>query len=65
MTGPPHDPRKGTHLDVDTEVVRRLIDEQFPEWCALPITAVPRQGNDNRTFRLGDDLAVRLPSHER
>lgn len=23
------------------------------------------QGNDNRTFRLGDDLAVRLPSHER
>ena len=23
------------------------------------------QGNDNRTFRLGDHLAVRLPSHER
>ena len=55
----------GTHVDVDTEVVRRLVDEQFPEWSGLPITPVPRQGNDNRTFRLGDDLAVRLPSHER
>jgi aminoglycoside phosphotransferase (APT) family kinase protein len=29
------------------------------------VTPVPRQGNDNRTFRLGDELAVRLPSAER
>jgi aminoglycoside phosphotransferase (APT) family kinase protein len=26
---------------------------------------VDEQGNDNRTFRLGDELAVRLPSHQR
>ena len=65
MSGPPHDPRERTHARVDTEVVRRLIDEQFPEWSGLPIRPVPHQGNDNRTFRLGDDLALRLPSHER
>lgn len=50
-------------VEITVEVVRRLIVDQFPEWSALPITPVTPQGNDNRTFRLGDDLAVRLPSH--
>ncbi|WP_347978179.1 aminoglycoside phosphotransferase family protein [Microbacterium sp. ProA8] len=39
-----------------------LIAEQFPRWSALPITQVVPGGWDNRTFRLGDDLSVRLPS---
>lgn len=52
-------------MRIDAEVVGRLIDGQFPQWSGLPITPVPRQGSDNRTFRLGDDLAVRLPSHQR
>jgi aminoglycoside phosphotransferase (APT) family kinase protein len=52
-------------VDIEVEVVRRLVADQFPEWSDLPITPVPRQGNDNRTFRLGEELAVRLPSHER
>jgi aminoglycoside phosphotransferase (APT) family kinase protein len=30
----------------------------------MSVTPVPRQGNDNRTFRLGDELAVRLPAGE-
>nr|WP_275587147.1 aminoglycoside phosphotransferase family protein [Micromonospora terminaliae] len=30
----------------------------------MPVAAVPRQGWDNRTFRLGDHLVVRLPSAE-
>lgn len=47
------------------DVVRRLVEAQFPEWAGLPVAGVPRQGHDNRTFRLGSDLAVRLPSHER
>lgn len=51
-------------MELNAEVVRRLVVEQFPEWSGLRITPVPQQGNDNRTFRLGDDLAVRLPSHE-
>jgi aminoglycoside phosphotransferase (APT) family kinase protein len=47
------------------DVARRLVADQMPEWADLPVRTVARQGNDNRTFRLGDELAVRLPSHER
>lgn len=50
---------------ITTELVRRLIDEQFPAWRHLPLRPVDRSGHDNRTFRLGDELTVRLPSHER
>jgi aminoglycoside phosphotransferase (APT) family kinase protein len=46
---------------IDTELVRALIAEQFPQWSDLPVEFVP-QGWDHRTFRLGDALSVRLPS---
>ena len=46
-------------------LVRRLVDIQFPQWAELPLRAVDAQGNDNRTFRLGDTMSVRLPSAER
>ncbi len=52
-------------VDISVDLVRRLVLGQFPRWADLPITPVDRQGNDNRTFRLGDELAVRLPSAER
>jgi aminoglycoside phosphotransferase (APT) family kinase protein len=42
--------------------VHRLIRAQFPQWADLPIRAVEAGGVDNRTFRLGDDMTVRLPS---
>ncbi|WP_207210562.1 aminoglycoside phosphotransferase family protein [Nocardioides zhouii] len=51
-------------MEISTETVRSLVAEQFPQWSELPVSPVPDQGNDNRTFRLGDDLAVRLPSGE-
>ncbi|WP_374009864.1 aminoglycoside phosphotransferase family protein [Leifsonia sp. LS-T14] len=47
---------------IDAALVRRLIDAQFPEWRELPIHPVQHDGWDNRTFRLGDELSVRLPS---
>jgi len=50
--------------DLDAGLVRSLIAEQFPEWSGLPVRPVARQGWDNRTFRLGEDLSVRLPSAE-
>ena len=34
---------------------------QFPAWAGLPVVAVSG-GWDNATFRLGDELTVRLPS---
>lgn len=49
-------------MTVDEALVRRLVDAQFPEWSHLPIRQVLPGGWDNRTFRLGDQLLVRLPS---
>ncbi|HEV2593475.1 MAG TPA: aminoglycoside phosphotransferase family protein [Gaiellaceae bacterium] len=46
---------------VDDALVRRLVDEQFPEWRDLPLTRVEPSGTDNAIFRLGDELAVRMP----
>ncbi|MEU9743349.1 aminoglycoside phosphotransferase family protein [Micromonospora chersina] len=51
-------------VNIDEELVRRLVAEQFPRWAHLPVAGVARQGWDNRTFRLGDHLVVRLPSAE-
>ena len=52
-------------MDITEDLVHRLVTGQFPQWSHLPIRPVATQGNDHRTFRLGDHLAVRLPSHER
>jgi aminoglycoside phosphotransferase (APT) family kinase protein len=47
---------------IDAALARRLVDRQFPEWSRLPIRAVDLDGWDNRTFRLGAELSVRLPT---
>jgi aminoglycoside phosphotransferase (APT) family kinase protein len=47
---------------VDEQLARRLVDSQFPQWAGLPLRPVDLGGWDNRTFRLGDELSVRLPS---
>lgn len=52
------------HPSIDVGFVRRLVAEQFPEWANLPIEPVEPGGWDNRTFRLGDRMSVRLPSRE-
>ena len=46
----------------DLATARRLIDSQFPQWSELPIRPVALDGWDNRTFRLGSELSVRLPT---
>ena len=47
--------------DIDIDLVRRLLAAQFPDWADRPISAVASSGTDNAMFRLGEDLAVRLP----
>ena len=47
---------------IDDVLVRRLVARQFPMWAELPIVAVVPGGTDNRTFRLGANMLVRLPS---
>lgn len=47
-------------VPADESVVRELLREQRPEWAGLPVRAAG-SGTDNRMFRLGDGLLVRLP----
>jgi len=49
-------------VDIDVSLVRRLLRTQFPRWAELPIEPVASSGWDNRTFRLGEHMSVRLPS---
>ena len=51
--------------DITSDVAAALVAAQCPQWAHLPVRAVPIDGNDNTSFRLGDDMLVRLPSHER
>jgi aminoglycoside phosphotransferase (APT) family kinase protein len=54
----PPDGRAG----IDIALVQRLLAEQFPQWSGLPVSPVEVDGWDNRTYRLGDDMTVRLPT---
>ncbi|WP_109211019.1 MULTISPECIES: aminoglycoside phosphotransferase family protein [Microbacterium] len=47
---------------IDERLVRELVGEQFPQWAELDVRPVLPGGNDHRSFRLGDELSVRLPS---
>lgn len=47
---------------IDETLAKTLILEQFPQWSAEIIRPVHFQGHDNRSFRLGDDKLIRLPS---
>jgi aminoglycoside phosphotransferase (APT) family kinase protein len=51
--------------DIDSPLVRRLLVRQFPRWADLPVERCRSDGTDNAIFRLGDDMAVRLPRVER
>jgi aminoglycoside phosphotransferase (APT) family kinase protein len=48
-------------VHTDAALVRRLLEQQFPQWAALPIERVQSSGTDNALYRLGDELVVRLP----
>ncbi len=52
----------GEEVVIDAAIVRRLVAAQFPQWADLPITQVEPGGWDNRTFHLGAEMKVRLPS---
>jgi len=49
-------------MRIDTTLVKYLIEQQFPQWADLSISPVATSGWDNRTFHLGENMSVRLPS---
>ncbi|MBP7703977.1 MAG: aminoglycoside phosphotransferase family protein [Caulobacter sp.] len=51
----------GPGIEIDVDLVRRLVAGSFPEWADLSVTAVSSIGTDNAIFRLGEELSVRLP----
>ncbi|MCL2548656.1 MAG: hypothetical protein FWE76_05810, partial [Symbiobacteriaceae bacterium] len=50
--------------DISIELARQLIDSQFPRWQNLPVVLVEPGGHDNHSFRLGNEMVIRLPSAE-
>jgi aminoglycoside phosphotransferase (APT) family kinase protein len=51
-------------VEIDPELVGRLVAEQFPRLADLPIRAVRSTGTVNAIYRLGDHLYARLPRVE-
>lgn len=47
--------------DISVSLVKKLIEDQFPQWSSLEIKPVKQSGFDNITFHLGDEFSVRLP----
>jgi aminoglycoside phosphotransferase (APT) family kinase protein len=51
-------------LKIEETLVRCLVATQFPQWKDLPVRPVAESGWDNRTFHLGEEMLVRMPSAE-
>ena len=49
-------------MSIDIALVRHLVDAQLPEFNKLPIILVRQSGWDNKTFHLGNNMLVRIPS---
>jgi aminoglycoside phosphotransferase (APT) family kinase protein len=47
-------------IEIDESLLRSLLHEQHPDLAALPLRRAAR-GWDNELWRLGDDLALRVP----
>nr|WP_285486917.1 aminoglycoside phosphotransferase family protein [Amycolatopsis taiwanensis] len=47
--------------DINSDLLRRLLRGQFPQWADLPIERLASGGTVNAVYRLGDTLTVRLP----
>jgi aminoglycoside phosphotransferase (APT) family kinase protein len=53
--------RPAAEVPIDASLVRRLLRSQFPPLSGLTVHPVHSAGLDNSIYRLGADLAVRLP----
>ena len=49
-------------LEINADLVKMLLIDQFPHWAHLEVRPVANSGHDNRTFHIGDHMTARLPS---
>jgi aminoglycoside phosphotransferase (APT) family kinase protein len=59
--GPLHDDL----VSIDDDLVQRLLRRQFPQWAELPLRRIASSGTVHAIYRLGPDLAIRLPMSPR
>jgi len=52
-------------IEPTTDLVRRLLETQFPDLSDLPIQPLAESGTDHALYRLGDGLVARLPIIDR
>ena len=52
-------------IETDADLVRRLLAAQFPQWAELPVERVASSGTSNAMYRIGAELAARLPRQPR
>lgn len=57
-------PSDVSERDADVETAQCLLAEQFPHWSGLSLTRIEPGGWDNTTFRLGEELVLRLPNDD-
>jgi aminoglycoside phosphotransferase (APT) family kinase protein len=60
-TAPPHPDRHPGPHPIDVGLVRRLVAGQFPRWSGLTVRRFASGGTVNAVYRLGHDMAVRMP----
>ena len=47
---------------INIALAQHLITTQFPQWKDLPIQSIEPGGWDNKSFRLGKEMLIRMPS---
>jgi aminoglycoside phosphotransferase (APT) family kinase protein len=47
-------------MEIDEELVRRLLIAQFPHWAELSLRRIEPAGTVNAIFRLGEEYSIRL-----
>ena len=49
---------------ITPDLAKKLISTQFPEYAHFNVSEVEQQGHDNRTYRIGQDMLIRMPIAE-
>lgn len=58
MTGKPI---RADEVETNADLARSLVSTQFPQWAGFTVSRVEADSTDNDMYRLGPDMAVRLP----